>query len=144
LLLGIDGARHIPVEPLARSLPLNEITHIISNTIDFPGYDNATDALVPVVKPAWVAACLDKRRLAQVRAFSPDPRLFFSGVTISCADIPNGDKEAIIGGITAMGGQYSGGLSKVVTHIVALTEDDELCQQAVKSKLKVMTVLPHW
>jgi len=78
------------------------------------------------------------------RQFSPDHNLFLSDIVISCADIPEGDKEAIAGGVLASGGMYSGPLSKLVTHLIALSEDDERCQLARKKNLKCKILLPHW
>ncbi|KAI9819942.1 MAG: hypothetical protein M1827_006512 [Pycnora praestabilis] len=120
------------------------VTHIISSTSDFPQYDAAGEALIPVVKPDWITTSLSKNRLANPRQYSPDPRLFFSGVTVCCADLPTGDKDAIIGGVLAMGGLYSGHLTKMVTHLVALTEDNEKCQIALAKLGRVKILLPHW
>lgn len=63
---------------------------------------------------------------------------------VCCADIPAGDADAIIGGVLAMGGLYSGSVSKMVTHIVALTEQSEKVQVAFNKNLKCKIVLPHW
>lgn len=79
-----------------------------------------------------------------MRPFTPDPRLFFSNVTLSCADIPTGDKDAIIGAVLAMGGMESNSLTKMTTHICALTMDHPKCQQAIEKGLKAKIVLPHW
>ncbi|KAL8727923.1 MAG: hypothetical protein Q9181_005524 [Wetmoreana brouardii] len=125
-------------------IPLQEITHIISATSDFPAYDAATDALKSVVKPEWVTNSFSKGRLANPRSYSPDPRHFFSGLVLSCADIPEGDKDAIIGGVLATGGLYSSSITKMVTHLVALTMDHEKCQAVLKRDLKCKIVLPHW
>ncbi len=66
-------------------------------------------------------------------------------MVITCAeDIPQGDKDAIIGGIFAMGGQYSAVLTKMVTHVVALTMDNPHCKLVVEKKLRCKAVLPHW
>ena len=75
---------------------------------------------------------------------SPDSRLFFSGLVFSCSDLPQGDKDAIIGGVVAMGGLYSSSVTRMVTHIVALTMDSEKCQTAIEKDLKCKIVLPHW
>lgn len=80
--------------------------------------------MIPVVKPEWVDASMERQRLAQVRPYSPDPSLFFSGVVASIAELPAGDQEAICGGIMAMGGQCSNVLNKYITHIVALNMDN--------------------
>lgn len=77
----------------------------------------------PIVTPAWVDTSITRKRLAHVRPFTPDPRLFFSGVNATVAELPAGDKEAICGGIIAMGGQYSSNLTKFTTHVVALNMD---------------------
>lgn len=85
-----------------------------------------------------------KDKQAPLRAYSPDPRFIFSGTVISCADIPTGDKDAIIGAVLAMGGQESSSLTKLVTHIVALTEDHPKCVEARSRRLRSKIVLPHW
>lgn len=63
---------------------------------------------------------------------------------LCCADIPEGDKDAIMGGVLATGGLYSSSVTKMVTHIVALTMDHEKCQMVLKKDLKCKIVLPHW
>lgn len=143
-LLENNGGTYVPLNRETGRVPLEQVTHIISNSSDFPDYGLATDALISVVKPGWIIASLSKNRLAQIRPYSPDPRLFFAGVTICCADLPPGDKDAIIGGVVAMGGQYSGSLTRLVTHIVALTDQHEKCQHVIAKKLKCCIVLPHW
>lgn len=125
-------------------LPVEEYTHFISSTIDFPSHDAARDALIPVVKPQWVSESISRKKLANPRHFSPDPKLFMNEVVLSCADIPEGDKEAIIGGVVAMGGIYNSRLASTVTHVVALTMDSDKCQLIRQKKLSQKIVLPHW
>ena len=96
------------------------------------------------MKPDWVKASVAKGRLANPRQHSPDPRYFFSGLVVCCADLPSGDKDAIIGGVLATGGMYSSAVTKMVTHIVALTIDPDKCQTALNKDLKCKIVLPHW
>ncbi|KAI4282201.1 MAG: hypothetical protein L6R38_003113 [Xanthoria sp. 2 TBL-2021] len=143
LLVDNGAQEHTLPGPNGR-IPLGEITHIISATSDFVEYDDACDALKSVVKPDWVTASVAKGRLANPRSYSPDPRLFFSGLVLCCADIPEGDKDAIMGGVLATGGLYSSSVTKLVTHIVALTMDHEKCQTVSKKDLKCKIVLPHW
>ena len=143
-LLEENGAKEIERAATANPIPLQDITHIISNTTDFPEYEAANDALKSVVKPDWVKASIAKGRLANPRQYSPDPRLYFSGLVVCCADLPSGDSDAIIGGVLAMGGLYSSLVSKMVTHIVALNMDSEKCKMAVIRNVKCKYVLPHW
>ena len=125
-------------------VPLDTVTHIITDNIDFPDYDPAIDALKAIVKPEWVFASISKGRLANPRQYSPDPRMFFSGLIVCCADLPVGDSDAIIGGVLAMGGLYSSAVTKQITHIVALTTETDKCQAALAKDLKCKIVLPHW
>jgi hypothetical protein len=126
------------------SIKLDEVTHIISSTSDFPQYGMACDHMIPVVAPTWITASLVRNRQAPIRSFTPDPRLIFSGVIICCAGLPEGDKDAIIGAVVAMGGQESTNLTKLVTHVIALNEDHQKCQQVKEKGLKCKIVLPHW
>lgn len=139
-----NGAEEITRKATVDRVPLQDITHIISSTTDFPEYEAASDGLKSVVKPDWVKASIAKGRLANPRQYSPDPRLFFSGLVVCCADLPSGDSDAIIGGVLAMGGLYSSPVSKMVTHIVALTMDSDMCKIAISRNVKCKYVLPHW
>ena len=126
------------------SLSLSELTHVISTTSDFPEYHAAKERLISVAKPSWVTASIAKGRLANPRQYSPDPKLFFSGLVVCCADLPPGDCDAIVGGVLAMGGLHTGQVSKIVTHVVALTLDPEKCKVAINRNVKCKIVLPHW
>lgn len=145
-LLDENGAEEVSRTSTEASdkIALIETTHIITTTTDFPEYDAVCDALKAVVKPDWVTASITKGRLANPRQYSPDPRMFFSGLIVCCADLPSGDSDAIIGGVLAMGGLYSSAVTKMVTHIVALTTDSDKCQAALNKNLKCKIVLPHW
>ncbi|KAI9674549.1 MAG: hypothetical protein M1817_001887 [Caeruleum heppii] len=128
----------------SEEIPSQDITHIISSTPEFPDYHRATDVFIPVVTPAWVETSLAKRRLVPLRAYTPDPRLFFSGVTVFCENLPFGDVDAINAGVTAFGGQFASVMSKLVTHIIALNEDEERRRQIDSKRLQCKVVLPHW
>ena len=133
----------IPIAPTG-AVPMEDVTHVISSTSDFPDFDKASDALIPVVKPDWITASLAKDKLANPRQHNPDPKLFLSDVVVCCADLPEGDKDAIIGGVLAMGGLCSHKLATMVTHIVALTMDSDKCAIVKSRKLDIKIVLPHW
>jgi hypothetical protein len=125
-------------------LELHNLTHIISSTIDFETYNALSDLLIPVVKPEWIKASVKKGKLATPRLYSPDPKYFLSDVVLTCADLPEGDKEAIVGCLIAMGGSYTRQLTKQVTHIVAIDMDSEKCAMVKSKGLNIKTVLPHW
>ena len=70
------------------SLPIEKVTHIVSNTIDFPQYTDSQGLMIPVVTTQWLSVSISRRKLVQVRPYSPDPRMIFAEVTVSCADLP--------------------------------------------------------
>lgn len=139
------GGKIVPFDaPKGRIEKLNEINYIVSTTSDFPDYHRALDLMIHTVKPAWIDASLQTAKIKNPRAYSPDPALFMSEVIICCGDIPTGDKEAIEGGVLAMGGQVAPALSKQVTHLIALDVADQRCQLAISKRLQLKMVLPHW
>ncbi|KAK0617372.1 BRCT domain-containing protein [Immersiella caudata] len=121
-----------------------QVTHIISNTIDFDQYMEAENMMIPVVTTSWIKNSIARNKLAQVRPYSPDPRMIFSSVVLTCADIPELDKEAIAGATLAFGGTESKDLMRTTTHICALTMDHPKCVEAAKKFPKCKIVLPHW
>ncbi|EKG19230.1 BRCT domain-containing protein [Macrophomina phaseolina MS6] len=68
-----------------------------------------------------------------------------SDVIVTCANnIPEGDREAIIGGVLAMGGQHSGVVTKMTSHLVALDVEDPKCDLVRAKNLRCKIILPHW
>jgi hypothetical protein len=100
--------------------------------------------MIPVINSEWIKASLHKSRQAPLRPYSTDPRLIFTKVVLTCADIPASDKESILGAIMALGGMESRDLTKQTTHLCALSMDSELCKIATKQHPKCKIVLPHW
>jgi len=123
---------------------IEDATHIVANSIDFPQYNDALAVMVPVVTSTWIQHSISRNKQAQIRPFSPDPRMIFSHVTLTCADIPLTDKEAITGATLALGGSESKDLTRLTTHICALSLDNDKCQAALKKGSKAKIVLPHW
>ena len=123
---------------------MDELTHIVSTHIDFPQYNAALELGINIVKPSWITTSLPKGKLAQPRQHSPDPNQYFQDVVVSFGDLPEGDQDAIVAGVMALGGQYSGPLSKLVTHIVTIDDDVEKCRIARERDLKCKIILPHW
>lgn len=120
------------------------MTHIISNTIDFQQYTESQAVMIPVVTMHWITASISRRRQAQVRPFSPDPRLIFAEVVVTCADLPVMDKESILGAVMALGGQETKDVNKLTTHVCALSLDHPKVQVARERGWKGKVVLPHW
>ena len=98
-----------------------------------------------ICTPDWVKASLSKQRIQDPRRYSPDPRQFFTGVCVTGGDLPEGDKEAIYGGVMALGGQYSDELVKGTTHVVTMSMDSDVVRRVMQDPSRtVEVVLPHW
>ena len=123
---------------------LEELTHIISTHIEFPQYTTALEHGIHIVKPSWVIASSQKGKLATPRQHSPDPAQYFHDVVLSVGDLPQGDKDAIVAGVMALGGQYSQPLSRLVTHLVTNDTDNDKCAMVERKKMAVKIVVPHW
>ena len=65
-------------------------------------------------------------------------------MVVTCGDIPDGDKDAIIGGVLAKGGIYSPKVSGLVTHLVDLTAESDKARMILSRRMNVKIVLPHW
>lgn len=126
------------------SIRIEEVTHIVSNTIDFPQYVESQAVMIPVVSVEWISVSISRGKQAQVRPYSPDPRMIFARVVVSCADLPVMDKESILGATMALGGQESKDASRLTTHICALSMDNAKVEQALGRGWKGKVVLPHW
>ncbi|KAJ8104087.1 hypothetical protein POJ06DRAFT_243509 [Lipomyces tetrasporus] len=125
-------------------LDLSNVTHIISNTIDFPEYPDAEQRMINVVKPLWVYKSVSHGRTAPLRLYSPNPKFFFSDVNIFVTGLPQGDREALYGGVRALGGQWSESLTRFTTHVIALSMDEASCKTAALERKACKIVLPHW
>ncbi|KPM38408.1 hypothetical protein AK830_g8169 [Neonectria ditissima] len=126
------------------SIPIEKATHIIANNIDFPQYTESQAVMIPVVTTHWITSSISRRKQAQVRPFSPDPRMIFSQVVVTCADLPETDKESIAGATMALGGQESKDVTRLTTHICALSMDHPKVQASKSKGWKGIVVLPHW
>jgi hypothetical protein len=126
------------------SLPIEKVSHIISNTIDFEEFTQSQAYMIPVVTTKWIESSIHRRKQVNVRPFSPDPRMIFSEVVVTCGDLPILDQESIIGATMALGGQESREATRLTTHICALSMDHPKVQASLERGWKGKVVLPHW
>jgi hypothetical protein len=145
LLLELDanGATRVSLED-GRIKDLSKISHVVTRSVDFPDYDSCLEQLKHIVKPNWIRISIAKGKQQNPRQYSPDPALFLNDVTVHCTGIPEGDEEAIYGAVLAMGGLVSENFTKLVTHLVALSLDDPMCETARRKGIRCKIILPHW
>ncbi|KAF3939451.1 hypothetical protein ABW19_dt0203440 [Dactylella cylindrospora] len=155
-LLLDGGAVEVDHEKSSQGVPtlnLDETTHIVAPDIEFTEFSELErrrlageidQRMLTVVKPDWVTDSAKKGKTQHIRAYNADPRMIFSGIDAVIVNLPEGDTEAICGGILSMGGIYKTSLSRLTTHIVALNLDNNVCKKALENGLPVKMVVPHW
>ncbi|KAL5611719.1 hypothetical protein BROUX41_000706 [Berkeleyomyces rouxiae] len=121
-----------------------EATHIISTTIDFPQYVDAQAFMISVVSHHWIQQALTRGKLPQPRPYSPDPRLIFSNVVVTCCGLSEQDTDAIVGATMALGGTENRAITRLTTHICAPYLTEELSAQARAKGFRGVFVIPHW
>ena len=140
-----SGGTYIPLRDSDQQIDdLLKLTHIITTHIDFPQYGSAIEHGVSVVRPSWIFQSVKKEKQVHTRQHTPDPSQYFRDVVITSAELPEGDKDAIVAGVIALGGMYSGPLTKLVTHIVTTDYDHDKCKLAQQKNVRCKIVLPHW
>ncbi|BFZ60104.1 regulator of Ty1 Transposition [Saitoella coloradoensis] len=138
-----NGAREAPHMP--DGIDLGKVTHIVTGDIDFKEFGECEARSVEIVTPKWVETSVQRSKQLNPQCYSPDPRMIFSGLLVTCSELPPGDRDAIYGGIKALGGEYTDKLLRTTTHIVALSANNEKCRQAMaRPGLGIKIVLPHW
>lgn len=142
-----SGGQYVPLREEDQQIDpdsIDDITHIIATSVDFPQYERALELGIAIVKPSWVAQSVMKKRISATRLHTPDPAQFFHDVVVTFAGLPEGDVENLVAGVIALGGQYSQNLSKLVTHIVTTDNTSKKCLLAIEKMPSVKMVLPHW
>jgi hypothetical protein len=139
-----EGAEYVSLGENGAIPALEDLSHIISTHIDFPQYTSALSLGIDVVRPMWVHVSVKKEKMTNARPYSPDPSQYFQDVVLTSATLPEGDKEAIMAGVLALGGQFSNPLTKLCTHIVTTDESHEKCVIARAKGINCKILLPHW
>lgn len=123
----------------------SRITHVITTDLNQKVAQLAQKKGIAVVNANWVEVSIRRKHLQNIKYFSVDPRYFFTGLVITCVELPYGDQNAIYEGVLALGGQYSEILSKNITHIITFHLDNETCKQVTKRpELGIKIVSPDW
>jgi hypothetical protein len=139
-----EGAIFSPLSENGSIHALDDLTHIIATHIDFHEYIRSLSLGIEVVRPQWVHVSVMKEKMTNARPYSPDPSQYFSDVVLTSATLPEGDKEAIMAGVLALGGQFSNPLTKLCTHIVTTDDSHEKCVIARAKGIDCKILLPHW
>ncbi|KAH3679930.1 hypothetical protein WICMUC_000673 [Wickerhamomyces mucosus] len=120
-------------------------THVVSNTANFKLYRFTQEKLIPVVTADFIHKINEWKRQPSIRPFSPNPEHVLKDITVCVGGLPDSDKEAICGGVRALGGSFSETLNKFVTHLISVDLDEDCCI-VVKSidDPKIQIVVPNW
>ncbi|KAK4701222.1 hypothetical protein P7C70_g5012, partial [Phenoliferia sp. Uapishka_3] len=136
----------------------NDITHFITDTLDFPEYEEIVQRAenaelreqgfkpIEIVTPLWATKSYDVQALQGTRYFSADKALYFSGLTFCTSELPDTDAAAIQAGVTSLGGQWRYELTKEVTHLFVVAPDGPKYVSAITHGVNfgMVVLLPHW
>ncbi|KAI8580609.1 hypothetical protein K450DRAFT_236426 [Umbelopsis ramanniana AG] len=124
---------------------MNTITHIISKDTTFAGYKKALENKIAVVTPDWINSAIRNGHVHRTQFYSPDPAKFFSGLVICTSGLTKQDREAILGGALAFGGDYRNDLTVDVTHLITMVPEGKKYETVMaKNELGIRTILPQW
>lgn len=128
-----------------KELITKEFTHIISNNVNFDLYPFTQENMIPVITAEFIPRTIELQRQPPIRPFSPDPKHVLKDIHVCVGGLSVSDKEAIYGGVRALGGSFSETLNRFVTHLIS-NDSDEDCCIAVNSieDCKIKIVLPNW
>ncbi|KAI8388231.1 uncharacterized protein BYT42DRAFT_611301 [Radiomyces spectabilis] len=146
-LLRDNGATCIDSEPTdddsSTESPIAP-THIVSMRAPSVVRTTELQKRAVVVSPQWVEAAVKNGFKHRPEFYSTDPLKFFSGIVVTTSGLPTADREAIYGGVMALGGQFREDLTQDVTHLACLAPQGKKYEEAIKRRNIIKTVLPHW
>ncbi|KAG0142238.1 hypothetical protein CROQUDRAFT_242575 [Cronartium quercuum f. sp. fusiforme G11] len=111
---------------------------------------SSSERYIKLVTPLWVTRSYDLNEVLQSQFYSPDPRFFFSGLTIviDLEDIlPEADRDVIEACVLAGGGQFKNKLTHDTTHFIftgSSSTKTYVKAMKVREQLDLKVVLPHW
>ncbi|KAJ7807838.1 hypothetical protein B0H14DRAFT_2871867 [Mycena olivaceomarginata] len=122
------------------------VTHIITNSETFEGWQDVDPELVAIVSELWVERSIAANKLQQPCHYSASQSKIFSGVIACSADLHHSDEEVLSVGITALGGQWRVGLIKDVTHLFAITPTSEkyTTGMSYRAQTHIRVLVPNW
>ncbi|CAB3993743.1 Hypothetical predicted protein [Paramuricea clavata] len=121
----------------------NLATHVVSSTTNFPEYEQAKEAGIPMVKPEWVIYSVKCEVMMPTAAFSLEKKLF-SDVVACPSQMPPDDRDALWAMITFYGGQCHTTFDSKCTHLLVPKPEGEKYEVALQHKQKVKIVIPEW
>ncbi|KAA1476350.1 hypothetical protein DENSPDRAFT_807059 [Dentipellis sp. KUC8613] len=129
----------------ASPVPLDEATHVITNSHEFEGKEDVKPG-VAVVTDYWAERSLLLGKLQSALHYSPDPSMLFSGIVACATDLSTSDTEVLSAGITALGGQWRPGLTREVTHLFAVAPGSDKYNTAMhfQKDTRMKVLVPHW
>lgn len=130
-----------------------KVTHIISESNKFKGYDLATIHLIPIIRLEWIYECIKLEKITPYINFNSDSNLIFNNCFI-CIDVEYNeeDKQVLHDVIRIFGGCISNELSLKTTHLIAtnMCSDNNLIVRSIdknfkeQKKIEIHAVRPLW
>lgn len=126
----------------------NTLTHFVTDAIPT---SESLEYIAPrkglhFVTPAWIERTVVLGTRQEPAFYSAHPAMLFSGVVATACGLSRSDNDVMAAGISSLGGQWRNSLTKDVTHLFAMNENDPKYQIAMhfKDTVDMKVVVPHW
>ncbi|XP_012566719.2 PAX-interacting protein 1 isoform X1 [Hydra vulgaris] len=117
------------------------VTHVISDSCDFPQLHQVVESKIPIVTTNWVHMSVKCGTMLPTKPFSPMGDGLFQNMVFCPSQIPVKDREILLAMIVYHGGVYKINLTKDCTHLVVGQPYGRKYDFALKhAQLKIVTV----
>ncbi|KAL7415315.1 hypothetical protein BDY24DRAFT_272921 [Mrakia frigida] len=135
---------------------LDKVTLVVSDSINFAEYDEIEKRNKGkgtgdkerkwVVTTRWMERMERCDKWLHPQFFSPDPKLYFSGVCVCVSDeMSTGDRDAINSAVSAFGGSTKMHLTTEVSHLLCQNTKGSMYSTGIDNiGPGLQVLLPHW
>eukprot|EP00742_Colponemidia_sp_Colp-10_P006985 GILJ01007498.1.p1 GENE.GILJ01007498.1~~GILJ01007498.1.p1 ORF type:complete len:722 (-),score=89.31 GILJ01007498.1:318-2483(-) len=123
-----------------------DITHVVCTQSDFSSYKYARAQGVNLVTPLWLRQTIKRKKMLPAKHYRADPLAYFSGFTITTAQIVSSQRDVLRSLIEHFGGKYQVHLDQFCTHLILLEPKGEKYKVASLHPLcrHMKIVSPDW
>lgn len=141
-LLISHGAEEVEKKSNGKRYDLSKVAIIISNTTDFPEYEDARARMIPVAKREWVRECVKRGKVIPLRPYSPNNKDVLATINVVCVGLERSDKAVIHEAMWSLGGMATTVPTYFTTHFIVDSLEDQNVQALRKnSSTKHITMI---
>ncbi|XP_057300521.1 PAX-interacting protein 1-like isoform X2 [Hydractinia symbiolongicarpus] len=120
------------------------VNFVISDTCNFPQYDQAVDFKIPIVTTNWIHMSIKCETLLPYRPFSKIKDGLFSTIVACPSQIPTVERDPLLAMIIYYGGRYKTNLNASCTHLIVGKPVGRKYEFASKFQPQIKIVTSEW